>query len=460
MASGGPPSGIGGPDGSSPQAGLHAGRADPGALQSGRDAREAAPPWQGRKVVLGVCGGIAAYKSVQVARDLTLLGASVDVVLTEAARRFVAPLSFEGVTGRGPLLDIFAVGGAAMHVALGAGADCVCVAPATADFIARAAGGRASDLLTTVLVATGAPVVVAPAMNDRMFAHPRTQHNLSLLDEAPGYHRVGPGDGRLAAGEGSGPGRMAEPAAIVDAVGRALGAGGALAGRRVLVTAAGTREPVDAVRYLGNRSSGRMGIAIARAAWLRGAEVTLVSGPTALAAPPGVVVTGVETAREMRDAVLEGLTGADVAVHAAAVADYRPRSPLSGKLKRGEVGAEFTLELVANPDIAAESGARMPPGSVSVGFALETDDLVARAAGKLAAKGFDLIVANPAGEADAGFETDTNRVTIVKRNASPRELPLMTKSAVAWQILDAVETLLREKRAVCARQHRPPDNEG
>lgn len=460
MASGGLPSGIGGPDGSSPQAVPHAGRADPGALQSGRDAREAAPPWQGRNVVLGVCGGIAAYKSVQVARDLTLLGASVDVVLTEAARRFVAPLSFEGVTGRGPLLDIFAVGGAAIHVALGAGADCVCVAPATADFIARAAGGRASDLLTTVLVATGARVVVAPAMNDRMFAHPRTQHNLSLLDEAPGYYRVGPGDGRLAAGEGSGPGRMAEPAAIVDAVGRALGAGGALAGRRVLVTAAGTREPVDAVRYLGNRSSGKMGIAIARAAWLRGAEVTLVSGPTALAAPPGVAVIRVETAREMRDAVLGGLSEADVAVHAAAVADYRPRSPLSGKLKRGEAGAEFTLELVANPDIAAESSSRMPPGSVSVGFALETDDLVARAAGKLAAKGFDLIVANPAGEADAGFETDTNRVTIVRRNAPPRGLPLMTKSAVAWQILDAVDTLLQEKRAVRARQDRPPDSEG
>lgn len=467
MASGGPPSGIGGPDGSSrkgvPRAEEPGPRAEgPGlrARSPGGDAREAGPPWQGRTVVLGVCGGISAYKSVQVARDLTLLGASVDVVLTAAAREFVAPLSFEGVTGRGPLLDMFAVGGAAMHIALGAGADCVCVAPATADFIARAASGRASDLLTTVVVATGAPVVVAPAMNDRMFGHPRTQRNLARLDETAGYHRAGPADGRLAAGEGSGPGRMAEPAEIVDAVGRALGGGGALAGRRVLVTAAGTREPVDAVRYLGNRSSGRMGVALARAAWLRGAEVTLVAGPTAVAAPPGVAVIAVETAREMRDAVLAGVTETDVAIHAAAVADYRPRSPVSGKLKRVEAGREFTLDLVANPDIAAESGARMRRGGVSVGFALETGDLVARAAGKLAAKGFDLIVANPAGEADAGFETDTNRVTILGRDAPPRELPLMSKFAVAWQILDEVEALLEDGRAVGERKGQPPERQG
>lgn len=428
MASGGPASGTGGPDGSTQAAGLR--------------LREPGPPWQGRTVVLGVCGGIAAYKSVQVARDLTLLGARVDVVLTEAARKFVAPLSFEGVTGRGPLVDIFAVGGAALHISLGTGADCVCVAPATADFIARAAGGRASDLITTVLLATGVPVVVAPAMNDRMFAHPRTGGNLAYIEEVLKWHRVGPAEGLLAAGEGSGPGRMAEPARIVDAVGRALGAGGALAGRRVLVTAAGTREPVDAVRYLGNRSSGKMGVALARAAWLRGAEVTLVTGPTALAAPTGVTVIGVETAREMRDAVLGGVGGADVAIHAAAVADYRPRSPRRGKLKRDETGDEFSLDLVANPDIAAESRALMGPGSVSVGFALETSDLVARAAGKMAAKGFDFIVANPAGEPGAGLDADTNRITILEGDVAPREMPLMTKFAAAWEILDAVEARL------------------
>ncbi len=446
MSSGGPPSGAGGPDGSTVQGGPHAPETGSGPPTPLRDAREPGPPWHGRRVVLGVCGGIAAYKSVQVARDLTLLGASVDVVLTEAARNFVAPLSFEGVTGRGPLLDIFAVGGAAMHIVLGGGADCVCVAPATADFIARAASGRASDLLTTVLVATGAPVVVAPAMNDRMYAHPRTRRNLARLEEVPHYHRVGPGDGRLAAGEGSGPGRMAEPAEIVDAVGRALGAGGELAGRRVLVTGGGTREPVDAVRYLGNRSSGKMAAALARAAWLRGAAVTLVTGPTSLAAPPGVAAIRVETAREMRDTVLDIVEEMDVAVHAAAVADYRPRSPRSDKLKRQEAGPGFALDLVANPDIAAESGTRMRSGSVSVGFALETSDLVARAAGKLAAKGFDLVVANPAGRPDAGFEADTNRITILGRDMPPRELPLMSKFAAAWQILDAVEALLPERQ--------------
>ena len=407
--------------------------------------REPVPPWEGRTVVLGVCGGIAAYKAVQVARDLTLLGAAVDVVLTGSARRFVAPLSFEGVTGRGPLVDLFAAREAALHISLGREADCVCVAPATADFIARAAGGRASDLLTTVLAATGAPVVVAPAMNDRMFAHPRTRRNLALLEDALGYRRVGPAEGRLAAGEGSGPGRMAEPDAITDAVGRALAPRGALAGRRVLVTAGGTREPVDVVRYVGNRSSGRMGAELARAAWLMGAEVTLVTGPAAVDAPWGVAVVRVETAREMREAVLGEGGGVDVAVHAAAVADYRPPAPRAGKLKRGETGDAFALDLVRNPDIAAECAGRMKPGSVAVGFALEASDLLENAAGKLVAKGFDLIVANPVGEPDAGFETDTNRVTILGRDTPALALPLMTKFAAAWSIMEVVEKRLRGK---------------
>ena len=401
--------------------------------------REAVPPWVGRRVVLGVCGGIAAYKSVQLARDLTLLGATVDVVLTGAARRFVAPLSFEGVTGRGALIDIFAVGGAALHVSLGREADCVCVAPATADFIARAAAGRANDLLTTVLVSTDAPVVIAPAMNDRMFAHPRTGANLAVLEDELKYRRVGPAVGRLAAGEGSGPGRMAETSAIVDAVGRALGDGGPLAGLKVLVTAAGTREPVDPVRYLGNRSSGKMGYALARAAWLRGAAVTLVTGPSAVAVPYGVGLVRVETALEMCQAVLETIAEVDVAIHCAAVADYRPRAPRAEKVKRKGVGDALTVDLVANPDIAAESGGRMKAGSVAVGFALETSELLARAREKLEAKGLDLIVANRAGEKGAGFEVDTNRATILTRGGQPRELPLMDKFAVACEVLDAVE---------------------
>ncbi len=416
---------------------------EPGAAgDRATDALEPGLPWRGRRVVLGVCGGIASYKSIQIARDLTLHGATVDAVLTGAARRFVAPLAFEGVTGRGPLIDLFAVGGAALHVALGREADCVCVAPATADFLARSASGRASDLLGTVVTACEAPVVFAPAMNDRMFAHPRTRANLALLDAAPGYHRVGPATGRLAAGEGSGPGRMADPSAIVDAVGRALHSGGALSGARVLVTSGPTREPLDAVRFVGNRSSGKMGHALARAAWLRGAEVTLVTGPGAETAPFGVDVVRVETALEMRDAVVEAVGDVNVAVHAAAVGDFRPAAPRRDKLKRESAGGEVAVRMVENPDIAAESAALMNPGAVSVGFALETTDLLDRAAGKLAAKGFDLIVANPAGEPDAGFEADTNRVTILDREGRRRALPLMTKFAAAWEILDVVEELL------------------
>ncbi len=439
MTPGGPGSDAPGPAAQQPAGPLERRGAD---RSPGADLRSPGPPWAGRKVVLGVCAGIAAYKAVQVARDLTLLGAAVDVVLTESARKFVAPLSFEGVTGRGPLTDIFAAGGAALHISLARGADCVCIAPATADFIARAAAGRASDLLTTVLVATDAPVVIAPAMNDRMFAHPRTAANLALLEDGLGHHRVGPADGRLAAGEGSGPGRMAEPSDIVDAVGRAVGAGGPLSGARVLVTASGTREPVDAVRYLGNRSSGKMGYALARAAWLNGAEVTLVSGPSAVDPPCGVDLVGVETAWEMHEAVMDRVGTADVAIHAAAVADYRPRSPLPDKMKREAIGDETAIDLVANPDIAAESAGKMRAGSVAVGFALETDDLLARAERKLEAKGFDLIVANRAGEPGSGFEADTNRVTILARGEPPRELPVMAKFAVAWEILKVIEARL------------------
>ena len=406
------------------------------------DAREPCAPWNGSRVVLGVCGGIAAYKSVQLARDLTLLGATVDVVLTGAARNFIAPLSFEGVTGRGALTDLFSVEGAALHVSLGREADCVCVAPATADFIARAASGRASDLLTTAMVASGAPVVVAPAMNDGMFAHPRTQANLARLDASPLYHRVGPATGLLAAGEGSGPGRMAEPCGIVDAVGRVLGAGGALSGARVVVTGGPTREPVDAVRYLGNCSSGKMGVALARAAWLRGADVTLVTGPTTVRVPDGVEEVRVETACQMRDAVLAVAAEADAAVFAAAVADYRPETAEPGKIKRSEAGDSLTVAFTANPDIAAGAVKRMKAGSISVGFALETDDLVGRAWEKLAAKGFDLIVANRAGQDGAAFEADTNRVTVLGRDMEARELPLMAKFAVAWEIMDLVEERL------------------
>lgn len=409
-------------------------------------ARVPSPPWAGNRVVLGVCGGVAAYKSVQLARDLTLLGAEVDVVLTDAARRFVAPLSFEGVTGRGAMVDLFAVGGAALHISLGRDADCLCIAPATADFIARAASGRASDLLSTVMVAADAPVVLAPAMNDRMYAHPPTRENLATL-KARGCAVVGPVAGPLAVGEGEGLGRLAAPGDIVDAVGRALACDGALVGAKVLVTGGPTRERVDQVRYFGNRSSGKTGVALARAAWMHGAEVTLVTGPSALPMPLGVDVVVVESAREMRDAVLDVAGSATAAIFSAAVSDYCPADPTRGKIRRREVGDTWSVALAANPDVAAAAVSAMKPGSIAVGFALEVDDLVSRATMKIQEKGFDLIVGNLATERDSGFEADTNLVTIVHPDGSVRELPLMDKFRVAWEVVAIVEKRLAARES-------------
>jgi phosphopantothenoylcysteine decarboxylase / phosphopantothenate---cysteine ligase len=399
-------------------------------------------PWMDRRVVLGVTGGIAAYKSVQLARDLTRLGASVDVVLTDAAHKFVGPMSFLGVTGRPVLTDLFSPEGGALHIRLGREADVVCVAPATADFLARAAHGRADDLLCTTLLATRAPVVVCPAMNDRMFSHPQVRDNLVHLRDRLGYRIAGPAEGPLAVGEGEGPGRMIEPWQIEEHVGRALGERPPFAGRTVLVTAGPTREPVDPVRYVGNRSSGRMGYALAQAAWRRGARVTLVTGPSSLEAPEGVEVVRVETAVQMRDAVAERIPGMDVSVFAAAVADYRPREPREGKVKRGAAGPEPTLVLVENPDVAGDTRGLRKTGSVTVGLALETDDVLAHAARKLAAKGFDLLVANDATAEGAGFEVTTNRVTLLARDAEPEALPLLTKDEVAEEILDRVAARL------------------
>lgn len=398
-------------------------------------------PWAGRHVVLGVTGGIAAYKSVQVARDLTLLGAAVDVVMTRSAQHFVGAVTFQGVTGRPVLTDMFSGEGAVLHIRLGRDAHVVCVAPATADFLARAAQGRADDLLCTTLLATRAPVVVCPAMNDRMFAHPQVQANLAHLRDALGYRVAGPAQGLLAVGEGEGPGRMIEPWQVVEHVGRALCGKDPLAGTRVLVTAGPTREPLDPVRFLGNRSSGRMGYALAQAAWRRGADVTLVSGPSSLPLPEGVDAVSVETALEMDEAVRGLLPGADVSIFAAAVADYRPASRLTAKMKRREMDAPPTVELAASPDVAGGTRALRKPGSVAVGFALETHDLLPNARRKLDEKGFHLLVANPADEEGAGFEADTNRVVILDA-AGAEELPLQSKDEVAEAVLDRVASLL------------------
>lgn len=401
-------------------------------------------PWRGRRVVLGVTGGIAAYKSIALARRLARLGAEVDVVMTRSAGEFVTPLTFEGVTGRPVLSELFSVDGAARHIRLGTEADVVCVAPATADFLARAAQGRADDLLATTLLVTRAPVLLCPAMNDRMWSHPQVQANARHCADALGYRLLGPADGALAAGEAEGPGRMMEPDVIVEHLGRLLGGGGPLEGRRVLLTSGPTREPLDPVRYLGNRSSGRMGFALAAAAWRRGAEVTVVSGPTSLEPPVGVELVPVETAAEMDAAVRERVGDADVTVYAAAVADYRPAAPSEEKRKRDRDGGEWTVSLVANPDVALGTRDLRREGSVSVGFALETGDLLANAAAKREAKGFDLVVANPAGEPGAGFESETNRATLLGQG-EPEPLPTMSKDDLAEEILDRVEAILERR---------------
>lgn len=399
-------------------------------------------PWQGRRVVLGVTGGIAAYKSVQLARDLARLGAEVDAVLTRGAQEFVRPLTFEGVTGRAVLTELFSVDGAARHILLGRECDLVCVAPATADFLARAAHGRADDLLTTTLLATRAPVLLCPAMNDHMWSHAQVRANAAHCAETLGYHLAGPAAGALAVGEAEGPGRMLEPTDVLEHVGRLLEAPGPLRGRTVVVTAGPTREALDPVRYVGNRSSGRMGYALARAAWRRGAMVRLVSGPTSLPDPVGAEVVRVESAREMLAAVRERAPGADVVIHAAAVADYRPGQVADTKLKRREAGDELTLDLVANPDIARETRALLPAGAVAVGFALETADLLENARAKLREKGFHLLVANDPTEEGAGFDVTTNRVTLLTGDGGEESLPLLSKDRVADAVLDRVESLL------------------
>lgn len=399
-------------------------------------------PWMDRRVLLGVTGGISCYKSVQLARDLTRLGARVDVVLTRAAARFVRPLAFEGVTGRPALMDLFTAEGAALHIRLGAEADVVCVAPATADFLARMASGRADDLLTTTLLAARSPVLLVPAMNSRMWRHPRVQWNVELLRGTPGIVLLEPDSGPLAVGEGEGPGRMPEPDEILEQVGRALTPHSSLRGTRVLVTSGPTREPLDPVRFVGNRSSGRMGHALAAAAWRRGAEVVLVSGPTALPDPVGVRSVRVETAAEMLEAVDEHLPYAQLSIFAAAVGDFRAAAPVQRKVKRGAADEGWEVRLVPNPDIAAGTLPLRRPGSVAVGFALETEDLLTGAREKMERKGFDLIVANAAGEEGSGFESPTNRVTLLGRDGTVEALDLLPKEEVAERILDRVEPLL------------------
>lgn len=396
-------------------------------------------PFDGRRILLGVTGGIAAYKSAWIARLLTQAGAAVDVVLTRSASEFIGPITFEALTGRAVYSALIAEGHALDHIKLARAADAVVVAPATADFIARAAGGQADELLTACLLAATAPVLIVPAMNDRMWAHRQTRANVAHLREI-GYTVLEPDEGPLAVGEGAGPGRLPEPEAIVAHVARLIEPPNGLRGKCVVVTAGPTREPVDPVRFISNRSSGKMGVAIAAAAWRRGADVTLVAGPLSVAPPTGPAIVAVETTEEMRVAVEGAIRNADALIMAAAPADFRPAAPAGQKIKKSSAPA--AIELAPTADILATTIAARPERLVTVGFALETNSALEHGRAKLTAKQLDLIVVNDATEAGAGFGTDTNRVTFVGRDGHVEEQPLLQKGDVADLILDRVERLM------------------
>lgn len=388
---------------------------------------------EGRRVVLGVSGGIAAYKAVEVCRRLIDRGAHVVPVLTQGATRFVGPTTFSALASERAHTSLFDDDDPIPHTRLGRSADLVLVAPATARVIGSYVAGISNDLLTATLLATRAPVVVCPAMHTEMWDHPAVQANIATL-AARGVHLVPPEEGRLAGGD-VGSGRLASPATIVDAVTDVLAHRGELAGLHVLVTAGGTREPIDPVRFIGNRSSGKQGHALADEAASRGAKVTIVT-TAGLPAPAGADVIAVETAAEMHDAVLTRAATADVVVMAAAVADFRPTKAASEKIKKKAGIPEVTLE--RTPDILAGLGADKRPGQTLVGFAAETGDVRQNAAEKLAAKGVDLIVANDVTAPGAGFEHDTNRVVILHADGTEREVPLAGKRAVARAVFDAV----------------------
>ncbi|MGH9789663.1 MAG: bifunctional phosphopantothenoylcysteine decarboxylase/phosphopantothenate--cysteine ligase CoaBC [Candidatus Acidiferrales bacterium] len=393
-------------------------------------------------VALGVTGGIAAYKAAELARRLQQEGLRVQVVMTRSAQQFIQPLTFAAITGQKVITDMFApesggpanVESAIEHIAVAQRIRLLVIAPATADVLAKMANGIADDFLTTLYLATKAPVVVAPAMNVNMWEHAATQDNLAML-RARGVHVVAPDEGYLACGM-TGAGRLAGTEAIVRAVRERLGIRRDMDGETVLVTAGPTREELDPVRYLTNRSSGKMGYAMAEAALRRGARVILVSGPVALEPPEGAELVRVTTAEEMHRAVLKHVETATVVVKAAAVADYRPVAPETKKIKRR--GRErMTLELEPTPDILADV-ARQKGSRILVGFAAETGDVAARAREKLAAKGVDLMVANDVTAEGAGFDSDTNVVSIFARDGRHADLPQMSKYEVALRVLDEV----------------------
>jgi len=396
------------------------------------------------KIALGVSGGIAAYKAAEVVRLLQDRGIRVQVVMTQGAQQFVRPLTFAALSGEKVITDMFAAGGgehaqpnidsAIEHIAVAQSIDALLVVPATADVLARFAQGMANDFLTTLYLATTAPVVVAPAMNVNMWNHPATQANLKLLGQR-GVRIVEPGEGYLACGM-TGPGRLAENDLIIAATMEALGASQELAGETVLITAGPTQEKIDPVRYLTNRSSGRMGYALAEAALRRAARVLLVTGPTTLTPAGGAEVTRVESAEQMRQATLKLLPEATIVIKTAAVADYRPRSASDQKIKRQSA---MSLELEPTPDILAEL-ARSKSSQIIVGFAAETENVLENARKKLVAKSLDAIVVNDVSREGVGFDSDRNAVTIITQGEVV-EVPETTKWEVAQRVLDQIVRL-------------------
>jgi phosphopantothenoylcysteine decarboxylase/phosphopantothenate--cysteine ligase len=398
-------------------------------------------------VVLGVTGGIAAYKAAEIASQLTQAGTEVSVIMTQEAVQFISPFTFRALTGRPVVTEMFdlALEFSIEHVFLAKAADIVVIAPATANIIAKLAAGIADDMLCCTVLATRAPVLIAPAMETNMYTNPITEENLSKL-KARGFVIIGPATGWLASGR-VGLGRLADVDDIIGSIRQVLGRGGDLAGRHIMVTAGGTQEPVDPVRYISNRSSGKMGYALAEAARDRGAEVTLITAPTSLTQPVGVNVIRVGTAEEMREAVEHLAPGKDAVIMAAAVADYRPKKTARDKIKKGK--DRLTLELECTPDILGI----VKGDSIKVGFAAESSNLIENASEKLKLKNLDLIVANDITASDSGFGTDANRVTIIDLKGKVDKLPLLPKRQVADKVLDRVTALFARPKS--RRQSKP-----
>ena len=389
---------------------------------------------RGRFVVLGVTGSIAAYKSIELARRLTQAGATVQVVMSRSATEFVRPITFQALTYRPVEVEMFQIQDerAAGHVAMGREADVIVIAPATAHIIARLANGMADDLIATTVLATSAPVVIAPAMETHMWQNPATQDNIARL-RARGVRVVDPESGPLASGD-VGPGRLASLEKIEAAIADAVSANATLAGRRVIVTAGPTVEPIDPVRFVSNRSSGKMGYAIAHAARDAGAEVTLVTGPTALRAPNGVRVIPVESAEDMKDAVLAVLPETDAVVMAAAIADYRPLEVSKRKIKKRDAGSQLTIRMTENPDVLKAIVAARRPNTVVVGFKAESGEATAEAERMLREKKVDLVVANDITDPSSVFGSDTDRVTFVSADGA-EALPVLPKAEVARRLV-------------------------